>query len=81
MGDAKWKIKATYRDVDQVRRYKGYPFCADTGVLHYPRNAYIPPDVKEYAKRKNIRIVKTMVPKTKEPIPSWKPILEMGYPR
>jgi hypothetical protein len=52
--------------VNQVLRYKQYPFFAQKGIVHYPSNAVIPSKVREYAEEKNVIITKTKTPKIKE---------------
>jgi hypothetical protein len=66
VGDAKWCTKAKNSHVDQVLRYKQYPFFAQKGIIHYPANAVIPKKVRKYAEEKNVIITKTKTPKIKE---------------
>ena len=66
VGDAKWCVQAKKEHVDQVGRYKGHPFYAGRGVLHYPANAEIADSLREYGKSKSVTMVRTRVSKTKE---------------
>jgi len=44
--------------VKQVRRYKGYPFFAQKGVIIVKKTTKIPSEVRELAKDSNIKIVR-----------------------
>lgn len=83
VGDAKWSLKARKAHVDQVNEYKRYPFFAKKAALQYPQNAGIPKSVREYAKAKNVKIVRTSVPKVKELIGGLigRLLGKKGYPR
>ena len=67
IGEAKWCTKAKKKHVDQALRYKSHPFYAQKAIIHYPQNAEVPDAVRDYARKKNVIITKTHVPKVKKP--------------
>jgi hypothetical protein len=58
VGDAKCVKELTMRHVEQVKRYKGYPFCAQKGVIVVRKSTKVPPKVRANAKKSNIKIVR-----------------------
>jgi hypothetical protein len=58
VGDAKYVKELTMEHVRQVRSYKGYPFFAQEGVIFVKKTTKIPKEVREAAKKSNIKIVR-----------------------
>lgn len=77
----KWAKKGKKSHVDQVQRYKQHPFYAKEGVLVYPQNAILSEDFKAYAKKKNVTITRTRVPKVKKPSGFLKYLVVPEYER
>jgi len=58
VGDAKYVKELTPHHVAQVRRYKGYPFFAQKGVIVVKKSTRVPTEVREEASDSNIKIVR-----------------------
>ncbi|MBI4258109.1 MAG: hypothetical protein HY619_04065 [Thaumarchaeota archaeon] len=58
VGDAKYVKELTPQHVKQVRRYKGYPFFAQKGVIIVKKTTKIPEKVRNLARESNIKIVR-----------------------
>ena len=73
VGDAKDVSKLQYSHVDKVVKYKGHPNYAKTGVLIVAKRTKIPPEVREYAKKSNVKITRmsTMRRKKKKGFWEW----------
>lgn len=71
IGDAKWTLLAKKTHINQNLNYRKHPFYASKGVLHYPANALVPKEIKQLAKAKNIKIVKTRTKKEREREPGF----------
>jgi hypothetical protein len=73
VGDAKDVDKLQYSHVDKVIKYKGHPNYAKTGVLIVAKRTKIPPEVREYAKKSNVKITRmsTMSRKKKKGFLEW----------
>ncbi len=66
--DAKYVKELSRQNVDQVRRYKGYPFFAERGGIVVKKSTKVPDEVREYARASNIKIVRKQARrKRKEP--------------
>lgn len=63
VGDAKCVKELTLKHVQQVKRYKGYPFCAQKGVIIVKKTTKVPQKVRAEAKKSNIKIVRKRVRK------------------
>lgn len=70
IGESKWKMKITMKDVKQVSAYKGHPNYAQKAVIFCPNNAGLSKIVREETKSRNIQIIKKRVEKVKECPPS-----------
>jgi len=81
VGDAKWCVEAKKKHIDQIQNYKQHPFYSKKGVLHYPQNAKISKNVRDYAKQKNVIITRTKRKKIKEPSGLLKILIEQEYKR
>lgn len=64
--DAKFVKELSRQNVDQVRRYKGYPFFAQRGGIVVKRSTKVPDDVREYARSSNIKVVRMRARKEKK---------------
>lgn len=64
--DAKYVRELSYDNVDQVRRYKGYPYFAQRGGIVVKRSTKVPDDVREYARDSNIKITRMRARKEKK---------------
>ena len=56
--DAKYVKELSRKNVDQVRRYKGYPYFAQRGGIVVKKSTRVSDDVREYARSSNIKIVR-----------------------
>lgn len=66
--DAKYVRELSRDNVDQVRRYKGYPYFAQRGGIVVKKSTKVPDDVREYARASNIKIVRKQARrKSREP--------------
>ena len=58
VGDAKYVKELKPQHVQQVRSYKGPPFCAQKGVIIVKKTTKVPREVRKTAKEANIKIVR-----------------------
>jgi hypothetical protein len=58
VADAKCVEELTSKHIEQVRRYKGYPFFAQKGVIFVKKTTKIPERVRSLAKESNIKIIR-----------------------
>lgn len=58
IGEAKYVKELTPRHVEQVRRYKGFPFFAQKGVIFVKKTTKVPHEIRNMAKESNIKIVR-----------------------
>jgi hypothetical protein len=56
--DAKYVQELSRDNVNQVRRYKGYPYFAQRGGIVVKKSTKVPEDVREYARQSNIKVVR-----------------------
>jgi len=56
--DAKYVRELSKDNVNQVRRYKGYPFFAQRGGIVVKKSTRVPDEVREYARESNIKVVR-----------------------
>ena len=56
--DAKYVRVLSRQNVDQVRRYKGYPYFAQRGGIVVKKSTKVPDEVRKYARDSNIKIVR-----------------------
>ena len=71
LGDAKNVKELQYSHVDKVRKYKGHPNYAKKGVLIVAKRTKIPPDVREYARKSNIKITRMSTMRRKKKRGFW----------
>lgn len=69
--DAKFVRELSRANVDQVRRYKGYPFFAQSGGIVVKKSTKVPEDVRSYARASNIKVVRMRARKDR-PVPKKK---------
>jgi len=58
VADAKYVKELTAKHVEQVRGYKGHPFYAQKGIIFVKKTTKVPRDVRNLAKKSNIKIIK-----------------------
>lgn len=58
VADAKCVKELTSKHVEQVRRYKGYPFFAQRGVIFVKKTTKVPEKVTSLAKESKIKIIR-----------------------
>lgn len=69
--DAKFVRELSKENVDQVRRYKGYPFFAQSGGIVVKKSTKVPEDVREYARASNIKVTRMRARKEKKKKGFW----------
>lgn len=65
--DAKYVRELSKANVDQVRRYKGYPFFAQRGGIVVKKSTNVPDEVRAYARSSNIKIVRKQARRENKP--------------
>lgn len=69
--DAKYVRELSKDNVDQVRRYRGYPYFAQRGGIVVKKSTKVPDDVREYARDSNIKVVRMRARKERKKKGFW----------
>jgi hypothetical protein len=69
--DAKYVNELSTGNVDQVRRYKGHPFYAQSGGIVVKKSTKVSDEVREYARGSNISVVRMRARKEKKKRGFW----------